>query len=163
MILDVTHLCDDTFWQALDIFDGPVWASHSNCRSLAPDVRQFSDEQIKALIERDAVIGSVFDTWMMVPGWIRGETTPESAGVTIAHVVDHIDHICQLAGNTRHVGIGSDLDGGFGKDQCPMDLDSVADLQTLVGLLSEKGYSQKDIEGIFHGNFVRRIRQAWPE
>lgn len=163
MILDVTHLCDDTFWQALEIFDGPVWASHSNCRSIAPDVRQFSDEQIKALIERDAVIGSVFDTWMMVPGWIRGETTPESAGVTIAHAVDHIDHICQLAGNTRHVGIGSDLDGGFGKDQCPMDLDSIADLQALVGLLGEKGYSQEDIEGIFHGNFVRRVRQAWPE
>jgi membrane dipeptidase len=163
MILDVTHLCDDTFWQVLELFDGPVWASHSNCRSIAPDVRQFSDRQLVALIERGAVIGMVFDAWMMVPGWVRGKTTAESAELRLAHIVEHIDHICQLAGNANHVGIGSDLDGGFGKNQCPVDLDSIADLQKLAGLLDDRGYSAEAIKSIFHGNFVRRIREAWPQ
>jgi membrane dipeptidase len=160
MILDVTHLSDESFWEALELFQGPVWASHSNCRSVVPDPRQFSDEQIRALIERGAVLGAVFDTWMMIPGWVRGQTTPEETGVKIAHIVEHIDHICQLAGNARHCGIGSDLDGGFGKEQSPLDLDTIADLQTLADLLRGRGYSEADIEGIMSGNFLRVLRGA---
>ncbi len=117
IILDATHLCDESFWEALEHFDGPVWASHNNCRALVDDTRQFTDEQLKALIDRGAVIGAALDAWMMVPGWVRGKTTPESAGVTLEHMVDHIDHVCQLAGNARHSGIGTDLDGGFGREQ----------------------------------------------
>lgn len=161
IILDVTHLSDDSFFEALDIYEGTIWASHSNCRAVVDDPRQFSDEQIKLLLERGAVLGAVFDTWMMVPGWVRGKTTPETAGVTIAHIGDHIDHVCQLAGNARHVGIGSDLDGGFGKEQSPLDLDTIADLQALEGILSGRGYSADDIAGIFHGNFLRLLREAW--
>ena len=162
MILDCTHLTDEAFWEALDLFDGPVWASHNNCRSLVPDSRQFSDEQIQALIARDAVIGVAFDAWMMHPGWIRGQTTPEAADVRIERCVDHIDHICQLAGNARHCGIGSDLDGGYGREQCPRDLESIADLQRLTGILAERGYSQADIEAILHGNWLRRLTAIWP-
>lgn len=161
IILDVTHLSDDCFFEALDIYQGPVWASHSNCRALVNDPRQFSDEQIKLLIERDAVLGAAFDAWMMVPGWIRGKTTPEESGVTIASIADHIDHICQLAGNANHCGIGSDLDGGFGREQSPLDLDSIADLQSLDGTLSGRGYSADDIAGILSGNFIRLLRRAW--
>jgi membrane dipeptidase len=161
MILDVTHLSDESFNEALEIFEGVVWASHSNCRRLVPDVRQFSDEQIRVLIERDAVIGAVFDAWMVVPGWVRGETRPEEIGVKMEHVVEHIDHICQLAGSARHCGIGSDLDGGFGKEQSPMDLETISDLQMLAGLLQGRGYSQADVEGIMSGNFLRVLRQAW--
>lgn len=161
MILDTTHLCDKNFWDALEIFQGPVWASHSNCRALVPDVRQFPDDQIKALIERGAVIGAPFDTWMMVPGWVRGKTTPESADVRIEKSVDHIDHICQLAGNAKHVGIGSDLDGGFGKEQSPLDLDTIADLQKIPDLLRKRGYKEEDVEGVMHGNFLRFLRNAW--
>ncbi len=161
IILDVTHLSDDCFFEALDIYGGTVWASHSNCRALVDDPRQFSDEQIRLLIERGAVLGAVFDAWMMVPGWIRRKTTPEEAGVTIAHIGDHIDHICQIAGNASHVGIGSDLDGGFGREQSPLDLDTISDLQTLEGILSVRGYSAEDIAGIFHGNFLRLLREAW--
>lgn len=161
MILDVTHLNDECFWQALEIFEGPVWASHSNCRSLVPDVRQFSDDQIRALIERGAVLGCVFDTWMMIPGWVRGTTTPEETGVKIEHAVQHIDHICQMAGNASHCGIGSDLDGGFGKEQSPTDLDTIADLQKVGDLLRERGYSEGDIEGVMSGNFLRALRSAW--
>ena len=82
-ILDVTHLCDDCFWEALDLFHGPVWASHQNCRALVPHVRQFSDEQFKALFARGAVIGAALDAWMLVPGWVRGQTTPQSAQLTL--------------------------------------------------------------------------------
>lgn len=161
IILDVTHLSDACFFEALDIYEGTVWASHSNCRALVDDPRQFSDEQIRLLIERGAVLGAVFDAWMMVPGWIRGTSTPESSGVVIAHIADHIDHICQLAGNANHVGIGSDLDGGFGREQSPGDLDTIADLQRLESILKNRGYSDADVTGLFHGNFLRLLRKAW--
>ncbi len=161
MILDVTHLSDDCFWEALELFSGPVWASHSNCRALVPDVRQFTDEQLKALIDRDAVIGAVFDAWMVVPGWIRGDTLPENSGATIDRVVDHIDHVCQLAGNTRHAGIGTDLDGGFGTEQCPMDLDTIADVATVADRLKDRGYTDAEITGIMSGNYLRFLEAAW--
>src|SRR5262245_29009164 len=109
IILDVTHLTDEAFWEALELYDGPVWASHNNCRALVPHQRQFNDDQIKELIRRDAIIGAAFDAWMMVPGWVRGKTTPHETGCKIETIVDHIDHICQLAGTSRHCAIGSDL------------------------------------------------------
>jgi membrane dipeptidase len=161
IILDTTHLSDQSFWEALDHFGGPVWASHSNCRALVPHHRQFSDEQIKALIARGAVIGGCLDAWMLVPGWIAGQSTPQSAGVQLRHLVDHIDHICQLAGNARHCGLGTDLDGEFGREQSPGDLDSIADLQNLPGLFAARGYPPGDIAAIMHGNFLRFLTGAW--
>ena len=160
MILDVTHLSDECFWEALDFFTGPLWASHHNSRALVPHQRQLSDEQIKALIGRGAVIGTALDTWMLVPGWIRGETTPQSSGVNLEHVADHIDHVCQLAGNADHAGIGSDLDGGFGREQSPGDLDTIADLQRIPELLATRGYRSDDVKNIAHGNFIRFLRDA---
>ena len=162
LILDATHLCDECFWQALDAFSGPVWASHHNSRTLVAHNRQLSDEMFHALIQRGAVVGVALDAWMLVPGWERGKTTPQSSGVTLAHVADHIDHFCQLAGNASHVGIGSDLDGAFGTEQTPQDLDSIADLQKLPAILAARGYSEGDIAGIFSGNFLRFLRQALP-
>jgi membrane dipeptidase len=126
---------------------------------LVPHQRQFSDEQLRALIARGAVIGAAFDNWMLQPGWKRGAL--DNPPVRLANVVDHIDHICQLAGNSRHTGIGSDLDGGYGREQSPADLDTIADLQMLVGLLDERGYSEADVEAILHGNWVRWLREAW--
>lgn len=161
IVLDATHLTDEAFWEALELYDGPVWASHNNCRALTPHQRQFSDDQIKALLERDAVIGMAFDAWMMVPNWVRGVTDPQQAGVTIETIVKHIDHIAQLAGSTRNIGIGSDLDGGFGKEQAPHDMDSIADLQSLTEILARRGYSEEDITGIMHGNWIRRLNEIW--
>jgi len=161
LILDATHLCDVSFWEALDHFQGPIWASHQNCRQLVPHNRQFSDEQIKALIERGAVLGTCLDTWMMRPGWVLGKSTPEGAQVHLRHAIDHMDHVCQLAGNTRHCGIGSDLDGEFGREQSPADLVTIADLQRLPALLRERGYSTADTEAIAHGNFLRFLEKAW--
>ena len=161
IILDVTHLCDESFRDALDHFRGPVWASHSNCRTLVPHNRQFSDDQIRELIQRDAVIGAVFDAWMLTPRWVRGESTPVGAGVTLATVVDHIDHICQIAGNSRHCMIGSDLDGAFGREQCPSDVQSIADLARLPAVLTSRGYTDEDVRNIAHGNFLRFVKRAW--
>jgi len=163
MILDATHLCDDSFREAMDLFQGKVWASHSNCRELVPNDRQFTDEQLKELIERGAVIGGALDAWMMVPGWKKFETMPEDIGVTLEHLVDHIDHVCQLAGNSLHSGIGTDLDGGFGTEQTPTDLNSIADLQKVPAMFQARGYTDEDIANIMHGNFVRFLREALPD
>jgi membrane dipeptidase len=158
MILDCTHLCDDAFWQALEHFKGPVWASHNNCRAIVDHNRQYSDEQIRVLIERGAIIGAAFDAWMIVPGWERGVSTPENMHCNIGKLIDHIDRICQIAGNSRHVCIGSDLDGGFGREQCPYDLETIADLAYLPGLFSLRGYREEDIDNIMQANALRFLR-----
>ena len=160
IILDVTHLCDHSMEQALDLYDGPILASHHNCRALVPGDRQLTDEQIKTLISRGAVIGTALDAWMLYPDWIRGQTKPEVVGLEA--VADHIDHICQLAGNTDHAAIGSDLDGGFGFEQTPRDLRTISDLQKLDGTLKARGYSDTDIDKVFHGNWLRFFSSALP-
>jgi len=159
IILDVTHLCDESFRDALDHYSGPLWASHHNCRALANWNRQLTDDQIRELIQRGAVIGMAFDAIMMVHGWTHLRSVPQEFGLTMEKIIDHIDHICQIAGNARHVGIGTDLDGGYGKEQTPMDLDSIADIQSLAKPLAGRGYSQEDIDGIFSGNFLRFLRE----
>jgi membrane dipeptidase len=146
MVLDITHLSDQSFDEALDNYGGPLLASHHNCRALVPDQR---------------VIGAALDAWMLYPGWVRDLTTPEQAGVTLETVVDHLDHVCQLAGNARHAAIGSDLDGGFGREQGPQDLDSIADLQRIPELLRKRGYGGEAVEGIMYGNWVRFFREVW--
>ena len=160
MILDITHLCDDAFWDAMDIFTGNIWASHNNCRHLVNHNRQLSDEMIKVLIERGAVIGLALDVWMMVPGWVRGKTTAHAINCGLEKMIDHMDHICQLAGNTLHIGIGSDLDGGFGKEQSPFDMDTISDIQLLPSLLSKRGYTSSDIDNIMLGNWKRFLSNA---
>jgi membrane dipeptidase len=161
MILDASHLCDESFWEAVEQFEGPIWASHSNCRALVPHNRQLADPQIKALVERGAIIGCALDGWMLVPGWVRGKTTPQSAALNLERVIDHIDHVCQIAGNTRHSGIGSDLDGAFGREQSPADLDTIADLANLSDLLKARGYQEEDVRQIMSGNFLRFLTNAW--
>jgi membrane dipeptidase len=161
IILDATHLCDDSFWEALDNFNGAVWASHNNCRALVNHNRQFSDDQIKELINRGAVIGGVMDAWMLVPNWVRGKSTPTSMNCNLEKLIDNYDHICQLAGNSLHIGIGSDLDGAFGKEQCPTDIETIADLQKIETLLSQRGYKTTDIENVMSGNWLRFLRKAW--
>jgi membrane dipeptidase len=161
IILDATHLCDDSFWEAMDHFNGHVWASHNNCRALVNHNRQFSDDQLKELIRRGAVIGGVLDAWMMVPNWQRRVSKPREMNCNLEVVIDHMDHICQLAGNALHIGIGSDLDGAFGKEQSPYDIDSIADLQRIPDMLSKRGYSREDIINVAHGNWLRFIKNAW--
>jgi len=161
IILDATHLCDDSFWEAMENFHGPVWASHNNCRALVNHNRQFSDDQLKELIRRGSVIGGVLDAWMMVPDWERHVSDPRQMNCSLGVVVDHMDHICQLAGNALHIGIGSDLDGAFGREQSPYDLDTIADLQKIPDLLAKRGYSEVDILNVTSGNWLRFLKKAW--
>lgn len=157
MILDLTHTSDEAFWEALERFGGRVIASHQNCRALVPHQRQFSDTQIRAVIERNGVIGAAFDVWMLKPDWHAENTS--NAAITLETVVQHLDHVCQIAGDAQHAAIGSDLDGGFGRDQSPVDLDTIADLQRIPLLLEKRGYKPDDIAAVMHGNW-RRILEA---
>ena len=154
LILDVTHLSDQSFWESIDNFNGPIWASHSNCRAIVPNKRQLSDNQLRVLISKGAIIGMALDAWMMVPNWKRGISNPLKRELFLEKIFDHIDHICQLSGNSDHVGIGSDLDGGFGKEQCPCDINSIADLQKINYILDNRGYNKKDINKILSQNFI---------
>lgn len=161
LILDATHLCDQSFWETMNCYEGPVWASHNNCRTFVDHNRQFSDGQLSELISRKAVIGMALDAWMLVPHWQRGVSNPTNTNVTLAHTIQNIDHICQLAGNALHVGLGTDLDGGFGTEQCPSDIDTIADLQKIPAMLGARGYTQEDIKNIMHGNFIRFLTDTW--
>jgi membrane dipeptidase len=145
----------------MEYHQGPVWASHQNCRALVDHNRQFSDEQLKEIISRGAVIGMPMDAWMMVPGWVRGESTPVNKNVSLHTLIDHLVHICDLAGNTDHVGLGTDLDGGFGKEQCPADIETIADLQKLPDLLVSRGFSDGDIVKFCHSNWLNFLEKAW--
>jgi len=121
--------------------------------------RQLTDEQIKAIIERGAVIGMAFDAIMMVHGWTHMRSKPQDFNLKLEKICEHIDHVCQIAGNANHVGFGTDLDGGFGTEQTPTELDSVADLHSLIPALASRGYSPADIDNIFSGNFLRFLRE----
>ena len=159
MVLDLTHLADQAFWEAIDTYDGSVLASHCNARALVPGQRQLDDDQLQAIIDRDGVIGVALDVWMLQPGWTKG--IYNEVTVTLDALVDHIDHICSLADDTTHVAMGTDLDGGYGKEQVPRDLDTIADLQRIPGMLEERGYSSAEIDDIMHGNWVRLLDTAW--
>ena len=164
MTIDLSHSTDMGFGQIMAGWDGPVWASHSNCRALVGGERQLSDEMIRAIAEREGVVGCVCCEPMLNPGWDwdNPQWLAQSAdrGLPratrgLSAVADHMDHICTLLGNADHVSIGSDLDGGFGRELSPVDLDTIADLATIPDLLSRRGYSDEDVRKISHGNLLR--------
>ena len=134
-------------------------ATHNCCRALCEGDRQLDDAQLQALISRQGVIGTAFDDWMLSPEWNHGAM--DNTGITLETVVDHIDHVCQLAGNSKHAAIGPALDGGYGREQAPADLDTIADLQRIPAILDRRGYSQEDIADIMHGNWICILREAW--
>lgn len=161
LILDVTHLTDKGFDQVMDIYQGPVWASHHNVRKIVPTQRQLTDLQIKKLIDRNAVIGGMLDCWAMDIRFIDTVSDPWQLNIRLENLVDHWDHICQIAGNSFHIGFGTDLDGNFGLEQAPWDMNSIADLQNFQSILSRRGYKQEDIENIFCNNWIRFLQKAW--
>ena len=156
LLLDLVHTADLAFDQALGEYGGPVFVSHGNCRALVPHDRQISDQQIRAVSQRGGVIGVVLDEWMLAPGYVRCD--PQRPRVTLEAAADHIDHICSTTGSVSHVGIGSDLDGGFGTEQTPLDVNSIADLQRLEDILARRGYSDESISSVFSGNWYSFFR-----
>ncbi|NJL30279.1 MAG: hypothetical protein HC898_00850 [Phycisphaerales bacterium] len=151
MVLDVSHLADIGMSQAFELFPGSMMASHSNCRSLVPGMRQITDQQIKTIASRHGVVGVVLSVAMLATGINR--ETHRREQVTLDHVARHIDHICQLVGSAEHVGIGSDLDGGFGQEYVPHEIDSIADLHRIGEALHRRGYKDDDIRHIMFGNW----------
>lgn len=161
--LDLSHMDERAAIEALDIYDGPIVATHANCAALMPNSntnRHLSDRIIEGIIERDGVVGIVpFNTYLKV-GWVTGKNPREE--VPLDYVANHIDHVCQLAGDSLHVGIGSDFDGGFGLQSVPPEIDTVADLQNLVSLLQARGYSEADVTNILGSNWLARLKQNLP-
>jgi membrane dipeptidase len=162
LILDISHMDHQSARQALYAYPGQVIASHSNAEALIrglPINRHLKDETIQQLIERDGVMGIV-----PLNGFLDWEWRDRGGknAITLEQVVAQIDHVCQIAGNTRHVGIGTDFDGGFGVESVPADIDTIADLQKLAPHLLKKGYNDEDIERIFHGNWLRILRNNLP-
>jgi membrane dipeptidase len=157
LVLDLTHMSEKATLQALDNYEGVTIASHSNTRALVPGERQLSDVQIRRIIERDGVVGVVLLNSFLKANHRQGD--PKEA-VGLKHIVAHIDHICQLVGDANHVGIGSDFDGGFGREDIPAELDSAMDLKLIAGALQEQGYSEEDASNIMGGNWVNLLRRA---
>ena len=164
IIVDMTHLTDQGHWELLELYDGPVCASHHNCRALVPGQRQLSDAMIHSIAERGGVIGTALDAWMLDPEWQHQTPAYEQqTRATLDTVADHIDHIAQLLGTSRHCGIGTDLDGGYGTEQTPRDLNTIADLQKLHPIFTRRGYSEEDIQAIFSGNWIRFLKKSWSQ
>jgi len=161
--LDLSHMDEKAALQALDFYPGQIIASHGNALALlkgSESNRHLSDRVMQGIIERGGMIGTVPFNAFLKAGWKRGDRRDE---VNLEAWISQIDYTCQIAGDALHAGIGSDFDGGFGLQSVPTDLDTIADLQKLVGLLSNKGYSMEDIAAILGGNWVSRLRQVLPK
>jgi len=170
MILDVTHTSDESVRQELDIFSGPVIASHQNCRALVAGERQIPDDLLRRIIERGAVIGASMDTHMLSRhfklDWAKGQDHRSSFSrdaVTLEDLADHIDYVCQMAGNSLHAAIGGDTDGQGGREGAPYEIDTVADYQKIAQVLDRRGHSQQDVANVMHRNWQRFYEQWLPE
>lgn len=163
-ILDLSHMDEPAALEALDRYEGPVAATHSNCLALLPGSesnRHVSDRLLRGLIERGGVIGLVPYNAFLKTGWLRAAGSRREE-VSLSHLADHIDHVCQLAGNARHAAIGTDFDGGFGLQSVPHELDTIADLHKLADFLRPRGYSESDVSAILGGNWLRYLQENLP-
>ncbi len=163
MILDISHMDHQSARQSLDFYEEQVIASHSNAEALIKGIpinRHLKDETIEQLIERDGVMGIVPLNAFLDWDW---RSKGGRSAVTLDTIVAQIDHVCQIAGDTHHVALGTDFDGGFGVESVPSEIDSIADLPKLAPRLSEKGYNENDIERIFSGNWLRILKKNLPK
>jgi len=161
MILDLSHMADASFYDALDLFHGNVIASHSNCRKYVPTNRQLTDDMIKALVSRDGVVGTVLFNKFLDRDWKRKGNVKNE--VTLSAVIKHMKNVCELSGNTLHSAIGSDLDGGFGAESVPRGIDTVADLQKLGNALGREGFSGAEVSNIMSDNWIRLLERGLPQ
>ena len=160
--LDISHMDELSARQSLDLYAGPVIASHANAAALLPGYdgnRLPTDGVIRGLIARDGIMGVVPYCLFLKTGWRKGDSR---AGITLFTLAAHVDHICQMAGDARHVGLGSDFDGGFGLNAVPSDIDTIADLQKLAPILEAKGYNEEDVTAVLGENWLRHLRTYLP-
>ncbi len=160
--LDLSHMDELSARQSLDLYEGPIIVSHANAAALLPGYdgnRLLPDDVIKGLIERDGIIGVVPFCAFLKTGWKKGDARDD---ITLATLAAHVDYICQMAGSARHVGLGSDFDGGFGLSSIPAGLDSIADLQSFGPVLKAKGYNDEEVAAILGENWLRHLRRYLP-
>ncbi|HEY7086458.1 MAG TPA: membrane dipeptidase [Tepidisphaeraceae bacterium] len=158
IIHDTSHLAEQSFWDLMDLTDRPVIASHSNCRAIVGEGdRHLSDEMIRAIVHRGGVIGMNFFDKFLLPKNDYGKRR-----ATLADVVNHVKHICDLAGSANHVGLGTDMDGGLGREQIPVEIRTSSDLPRVAEALARAGFSDSDIEGVMGGNWLRYFAAALP-
>ena len=159
-ILDLSHMAEQAFFEAVDMYEGPIIASHSNPRQFCDSDRHLSDNMIRRLAERDGVMGIVPYNRFLDHTW---RPTDGKQAMPISRVADAIDHVCQVTGSVDHVGIGSDFDGGFGSEAIPHEMDTIADLWWLRGILLSRGFDEADVAAILGGNMLRKLRQSVQE
>jgi membrane dipeptidase len=160
--LDLSHMDKQSVRQSLDLYPGPIIASHANAAALLPGYagnRQLVDEVIQGILERDGIIGVVPFCKFLNPDWKTGD--PRDS-ITLETLAAHVDHICQMAGDARHVGLGSDFDGGFGLSGVPAGIDTIADLQKLGPVLASKGYNDEQVAAVLGGNWLRHLKTYLP-
>jgi membrane dipeptidase len=161
--LYIAHRDERSALKAIGRYQGTVIASHANVRSLLKDLpgeRHLSNATIQELFSRDGIIGVIPFNKFLRPGWVAGE---DRRLTSVDLLITHIDTLCQMAGDSLHVGIGSDFDGGFGLQDIPAEMDNISDLQILDGLLQEKGYSPEDTQNILGANWLRMLERNLPD
>jgi membrane dipeptidase len=162
MILDLSHMAPEACQEALERYEGPLFASHANplrFRKNRPD-RNLSDDIIRLIAERGGAIGIMPYNLFLLQDWQLGD---RKDAATMDHVVAAIDHVCEITGSAQHIGIGSDFDGGFGAASTPAGFDTVADLWEIGRALASRGYVSEDVAAILSGNFLRILRAGLPE
>jgi len=163
IILDVSHMSEHSFEQALENYEGVIIASHANPRyaaKLSTPERALSDDQIRKMAAREGVIGVIPYNRFLKTGWRLAEG---KHSVTVNHVAEIMDYICQLTGSSRHIGIGTDFDGGFGTEAIPHPMDTVADLHMIGAALSERGYDTGQVTQMLSGNWLAALQRGLPE
>ena len=160
VILDISHMAEESFFDAMRLFHGPIIATHSNCRALIPTDRHLSDEMIRAIVERDGMIGGVLFNKFLTTDWEKNGRIKGS--VTLADFVRQLRHMCDVAGDAEHVGIGSDFDGGFGSESIPAEMDTIADMPKIGVALTDSGFSDREVDGIMGENWLRFLRKTLP-
>ncbi len=160
--LDISHMDEPAALEALDTYPGPVLASHANPKMAIGDTgnRHLSDIVLKRLFERDGVVGIIPYNRFLDPHW---RPSDGKQAVSLRRVAELVDYICQMAGTSRHVGIGSDFDGGFGRQHVPAEVDTIADLQNLAPILQEWGYTETDLRALFAENWKRLLTHLLPK
>jgi len=171
MLLDVTHTSDASVREALGAFEGPLLATHSNVRALAPGERQLPDDLLRAVIERDGVIGASMDCWMIHPTanpdwgtdkWPNPRKVFGRSEVGLENLADHTEYVCRMAGDALHAGIGGDTDGQGGRENAPFEIDTVADYHRLADILRARGFAEPDVENVMWRNWVRLFARTLP-
>lgn len=164
IVLDVSHLNDKSFWEVLELIRGPIIASHSNCRALCDMPRNLTDSMLRAVAETGGLVGINTN---------REFTYHDPAKRNVAGLADHIDHMAQVMGSTRHIGFGFDFDDYISAEtlsefishvDIPPSCDGIEDeskAHALVDELARRGYSAQDLAYMAQENFYRVFKAVW--